>query len=295
MTSDRLLRFYFPKLGVRLAWARLEDVHQQFVQRCHAPAPVPDWLSQCSVAAALMISGIKLDGKLSVQVQSRGVVSLLFAECTHAGLLRGIARTKESTNQLITSFASAFTQGSLAITIEPDQGERYQGVVALDSDGLAATFEGYFENSEQLPTRMQFASNARSTTGLIAQRIAQFGGVDEAEALDPDGWERIQQLLNTLSQAELAELDDQTLIHRLFHEETVLFLGAQPLNHFCPCSRERVGAMLQSIGHDEALAAADESGFASIQCEFCNTDYRFDRVDIERLFHITAPSPGSLQ
>ena len=295
MSSDRLLRFYFPKLGVRLAWARLEDVHREFARLCHAPAPVSDWLSQCSCAAALMISGIKLDGKLSVQVQSQAALRLLFVECTHDGRLRGIARAKDGITVVPASFAHAFARGSLAITIEPEQGERYQGVVALDSDGIAATFEGYFENSEQLPTRMRFASNMTSTTGLIAQRIAQVGGVDEQEPLDPDGWERIQQLLNTLSTEELAELDDQTLIHRLFHEETVLFLGAQPLSHYCPCSRERVGAMLLSIGHDEAIAAADASGFASIQCEFCNTDYRFDRVDIERLFHITVPPPGSIQ
>lgn len=295
MTTDRLLRFYFPKLGVRLAWVRLEEVHREFARLCQAPAPVSDWLSQSSCAAALMISGIKLDGKLSVQVQSQGAIRLLFAECTHDGQLRGIARAKDATSDVPAEFATAFARGSLAITIEPEQGERYQGVVALDADGIAATFEGYFENSEQLPTRMRFASTRNNTTGLIVQRIAQMGGTDEQEPLDLDGWERIQQLLNTLSNEELADWDEQTLIHRLFHEETVLFLGPQPLRHFCPCSRERVGAMLQSIGHDEAIAAADASGFASIQCEFCNTEYRFDRVDIERLFHVTAPSPGSIQ
>lgn len=296
MSTDRLLRFYFPKLGVRLAWTRLEAVHREFARLCHAPAPVSDWLSQCSCAAALMISGIKLDGKLSVQVQSQGAIRLLFAECTHDGQLRGIARANDAATVVPAEFAAAFARGSLAITIEPEQGERYQGVVALDADGIAATFEGYFENSEQLPTRMRFASSSASTTGLIVQRIAQVGGsTEDQEPLDPDGWDRIQQLLNTLSAEELAEWDEQTLIHRLFHEETVLFLGPQSLQHYCPCSRERVSAMLLSIGHDEAIAAADASGFASIQCEFCNTEYRFDRVDIERLFHVTAPSPGSIQ
>lgn len=293
MTNDRLLRFYFPKLGVRLAWARLEHVHQEFARLCQAPAS--DWLSQCSCAAALMISGIKLDGKLSVQVQSQGAMRLLYAESSHHGQLRGIAKASESTTTLPLQFARAFTRGSLAITIEPDQGERYQGVVPIDAEGISATFEGYFEQSEQLPTRMQFSSNLHSTTGLLAQRVAQLGGMDEQEPLDPDGWERVQQLLNTLSLEELAELDEQTLMHRLFHEETVLFLGTQPLRHVCRCSRERVGAMLLSIGREEAIAAADASGFASIQCEFCNADYRFDRVDIERLFHVTAPTPNGLQ
>jgi molecular chaperone Hsp33 len=293
MPADRLIRYYFPKLGVSAAWARLEHVHQRLHELAHAPQPAPQWLSQCACAAALLVSCIKLQGKLSIQVQSKSALKLLFAECTDQGYLRGITRA-DSEAEFPDDFALASARGSMAITIEPDQGERYQGIVALMPEGLSASFEAYFAHSEQLPTQMRLASSAFATSGLLVQRVAFVGGHDDTE-IDPDGWDRITQLVQTLSTEELATLDEETLMHRLFHEETVLMLREQTLSHYCPCSRERVGAMLVSIGHDEALAAANDSGFASIQCEFCNVDYRFDLVDIERLFHLAAQAPVGLQ
>jgi molecular chaperone Hsp33 len=294
MPSDRLIRYYFPKLGVSAAWARLEQVHQRLHELTHAPRPAAQWLSQCACAAALLLSCIKLRGKLSIQVQSKSALKLLFAECTDQGYLRAIARANSDAENFPDDFALASARGSMAITIEPDQGERYQGIVALMPEGLSASFEAYFAHSEQLPTQMRLASSENATSGLLVQRVAAVGGHDDSD-IDPDGWNRITQLVQTLSDEELAALDEETLMHRLFHEETVLMLREQTLSHFCPCSRERVGAMLVSIGHDEALAAANAAGFASIVCEFCNVDYRFDLVDIERLFHLAAQAPAGLQ
>ena len=56
-------------------------------------------------------------------------------------------------------------------------------------------------------------------------------------------------------------------------------LGRKPLRFACSCSRERVEAMLVSLGQDEAEAAADAAGGeANIRCEFCGQSYRFDKA-----------------
>lgn len=292
MHADRLISYYFPELGVRAAWARLEQADERLHALSHAPKVAQNWLTQCVCATALFTSGIKLNGKLSIQIRSQGALRQIFAECTDSGYLRGIARTDSAdTAPFPTEFALACTRGSAAITIEPEQGERYQGIVALSPDGIAATFEEYFDNSEQLPTRILLANGARNTTGFLVQRVAQLGG--DQTALDADGWDRIEKLMLTLKPEELAEIDETTLMHRLFHEESYVQTKLHALTHHCPCSRARVAAMLQSIGHEEAIAAADEAGFAQIQCEFCNADYRFDRVDIETLFQLTAVAPST--
>ena len=292
MYADRLISYYFPELGVRAAWARLEHADARLHALSHAPKAAQDWLTQCVCAAALFTSGIKLQGKLSIQIRSQGALRQIFAECNHLGYLRGIARAdSEAASAFPAEFSIACARGHAAITIEPENGERYQGIVAL-ADGIASTFEEYFNSSEQLPTRIVLANGVGNTTGFLIQRIAQAGGDDTV--LDSDGWNRIERLLLTLKAEELAEIDEAALMHRLFHEENYVQTKAQALTHHCPCSRERVAAMLQSIGHDEAIAAANDSGFAQIQCEFCNADYRFDRVDIETLFQLASVAPGTL-
>lgn len=292
MHADRLVSYYFPELGVRAAWARLEHADERLHALSHAPKPAQDWLTQCVCAAALFTSGLKLNGKLSIQLRSQGALRQIFAECSDSGYLRGIARAgTEALAPFPTEFSVACARGSAAITIEPENGERYQGIVALSTDGIAATFEEYFNSSEQLPTRIVLANGVQSTTGFLIQRVARVGG--DKTQLDLDGWARIENLLSTLKPDELAAISEVTLMHRLFHEESYVQTKEQTLTHHCPCSRERVAAMLQSIGHDEAMAAANESGFAQIQCEFCNADYRFDRVDIEELFHLTTVVPGT--
>ena len=292
MHADRLISYYFPELGVRAAWARLEHADERLHALSHAPKPAQDWLTQCVCAAALFISGIKLNGRVSIQLRSQGALRQIFAECSSSGYLRGIAGTDSAAlTPFPSDFSIACARGSAAITIEPQQGERYQGIVALAAEGIAATFEEYFNSSEQLPTRIVLANGAHNTTGFLIQRIAQVGG--DQTPLDPDGWARIENLLLTLKPDELAAITEDTLMHRLFHGDTYLQTKDQTLTHHCPCSRARVAAMLQGIGHDEAIAAANESGFAQIQCEFCNADYRFDRVDIEELFHLATGVPGT--
>lgn len=67
--------------------------------------------------------------------------------------VRGVARWKGDIAD-DASLHDMLGKGHLVITIEPKQGERYQGVVGLEGDTLAQVLEGYFERSEQLKTRL---------------------------------------------------------------------------------------------------------------------------------------------
>lgn len=283
--ADRLLRFLLPAAGVRGVYVRLDDTWRQIRARATYPEPVARLLGETCVAAALFTGHAKVDGRLSIQLRGNGVLRTLFAECTARGTLRGIARWDEQAAPPET-LRELGPSPLLAITIEnPTHGgqepQRYQGLVGLDADRLDEAFEGYFRQSEQLPTRLLLAADAGRAAGLMLQRLPGDGG-------DADGWIRAGALFDTLPATELLAVPGEELLHRLFHEETPELMAVRTLAFGCSCSRERVAAMLQSLGEQEALAAVTDDQ-AVIHCEFCGQTYQFSRPEIEALFR---PPPG---
>ncbi|WP_202844293.1 Hsp33 family molecular chaperone HslO [Luteimonas saliphila] len=279
--SDRLTRFLLPMAGVRGVRVHLHDAWARVRASDDYPAAVAELLGEALAAAALFTGHAKVQGRLSVQLRGENGLRTLFAECTAAGTLRGIAQLAEGatpppSRDLRELGAGAF----LAITIENPglrdrEPTRYQGLVPLEADSLAGAFEDYFRQSEQLPTRVLLAADERHAAGLMLQKLPGDEG-------DEDGWNRAGALFDTLSGGELLALPAATLLTHLFHEDGVEQLGDRALAFGCSCSRERVGAMLRSLGGGEARAAVID-GAARIRCEFCGERYAFTRAEVEDL------------
>ena len=288
--NDRLTRFLLEPSGVR---GVLVDLHQTWnAIRARSPYPeaVAERLGETCAAAALFTGHAKIDGRLSVQLRGTGALRTLFAECTAAGTLRGIAHYREPLPDPLTP--RAFGEGSvLAITIEnlPPGGQdlqRYQGLVALEADRLADAFEAYFQQSEQLPTRLLLAADGERAVALMLQQLPEGHG-------DPDGWNRCSAIFDTLRATEMLQVSGSTLLQRLFYEEDLKVLGQRPLSFACSCSRARVEDMLRNLGPEEAAEACRE-GQAVIHCDFCGQAYRFEPTEIADLFSLAAPNaPGS--
>lgn len=291
---DTLSLFLLEEAGVRGALVHLDDAWRAIRARAPYPDAVAQRLGETCAAAALFTGQAKLDGRLSVQLRGTGALRALFAECTSEGTLRGIAHFSEPLPEPLTP--RAFGEGSiLAITIEtlPPGGQellRYQGLVSLDADTLAEAFETYFAQSEQLPTRILLACDGERAAALLLQQLPAGHG-------DADGWPRANALFDTLGADELLATPDQTLLVRLFSQETVRLLGQRPLRFACSCSRERVEDTLRSLGEDEILAALRD-GEAEVHCDFCGQAYRFTETSLRGLFHaadVNAPSSERLQ
>ncbi|MFC7300849.1 Hsp33 family molecular chaperone HslO [Cognatiluteimonas weifangensis] len=297
--SDRLTRFLLPQAGVRGVHVHLDATWAQIRARATdfhraAPAAVTELLGEAAVAAALFTGHAKVEGRLSVQLRGDGPLRTLFAECTVAGTLRGIAQVAGDA-ALPRDLRLLGAGAVLAITIENPAVDgrepvRYQGLVALEADSLAGAFEDYFRQSEQLPTRLLLAADDRRAAGLMLQKLPGDSG-------DEDGWTRAGALFDTLTTGELLGCPAATLLRRLFHEDGVEVLGERPLRFACSCSHERVVAMLQALGETEARAAA-AAGPAEIRCEFCGQQYRFSLEEVAALFPaqaVTAAAPERLQ
>ncbi|WP_242111398.1 Hsp33 family molecular chaperone HslO [Luteimonas aquatica] len=280
--DDRLSRFLLEHAGIRGVHVSLADTWAQIRGRDDYPLAVAELLGEAAAAAALFTGHAKIDGRLSVQLRGDGALRTLFAECTAAGTLRGIAQMAEGVEAPVSRDLRALgPEAMLAITIENPgiagrEPMRYQGIVALSTDSLSGAFEQYFAQSEQLPTRLLLAADGHRAAGLMLQKLP-------GDAGDDDGWTRAGALFDTLGPAELLATPAQTLLRRLFHEEAPTLLGARPLRFACSCSRERVASMLQSLGPEEARAAVI-GGSARIRCEFCGQEYRFSPADIDALF-----------
>lgn len=278
---DQLTRFLIEGAGVRGVRVHLEDTWQHIAGRTEYPQAAAELLGEAAAAAALFTGHAKVDGRLSVQLRGQGTLRTLFAECTAAGTLRGIAQLAEDEGPVSRDLRDLGPAAILAITIENPSRDgrdpvRYQGLVTLESDSLAGAFEEYFRQSEQLPTRLLLAADGRAAAGLMLQKLPGDHG-------DDDGWTRAGMLFDTLTPRELLECPADVLLHRLFHEDGVQVLGGKPLRFACSCSRERVEGMLASLGIDEARAALAD-GEAVVRCEFCGQSYRFDEGQIEGLF-----------
>ena len=287
---DTLSTFLLERSGIRGVLVRLDETWQTIQSRTPYPAAVAERLGETCAAAALFTGHTKLDGRLSVQLRGTGALRTLFAECTAAGTVRGIAHFSEPLPVPLTP--RAFGDGSvLAITIEnlPPGGQelmRYQGLVGLDADHLSEAFEAYFAQSEQLPTRVMLASDGQRAAALMLQQLPE-------GHRDADGWTRDSALFDTLTRDELLELPADTLLFRLFHEENVRLLGHRPMRFGCSCSRTRVEDALRCLDRDETLAAAT-AGVTEVHCDFCGLGYRFSDAEVVALFDATgANAPGS--
>ncbi|QFT84117.1 33 kDa chaperonin [Halomonas sp. THAF12] len=278
--SDQIQRFLFEETNVRGEIVTLQEAHAEVMERHEYPPAVTRQLGELLAAVALLTETVKLDGTMSIEVRGDGPLSLLMAESNPGGELRAIARLDE--DAAIPAEDASFTelvgQGKVTITLDPREGHRYQGIVALTRDSLAGCLEDYFAQSEQLPTRLWLADDGQRAAGLLLQRLP-----DEAQNQDDDAWERTVHLASTLSDAELLGVEQRELLHRLYHEETVRVFEPKALRFACTCSRERIAGALLSLGSAELRDILAEQGGIATQCHFCHTRYEFTLAEVEAM------------
>ncbi len=283
---DFIQRFVIDNSPVRGEIVRLKDSFQQVLDKHDYPPAIEKQLGEMLAAVALLTAIVKVDGILSLQARGAGTCSLLMAESNPGGDLRAIARWEGEINEANT-LKELMGNGQLVITIEPTNGKRYQGIVSLERETLAHCLEQYFEQSEQLPSRLWLNVTDNIASGFMLQALPS-----ERTEADINAWEHAVSLAETLKNEELSSLPFEELLHRLYHQEEVRIFEGNPLRFNCTCSEERVKNALVSVGKEELNEVIKERGIIESKCQFCNTLYSFNAADIENLFDDPdAPSP----
>jgi molecular chaperone Hsp33 len=288
--SDTSQRFLFDKSAIRGQWSLLETSYQTVLAKHDYPLEVQALLGELMAAAILLAATLKFEGHLTIQARGHGPVNLLNVECTHDHQLRAIAQWQADTTGM--DFKALLGAAVLAITITPNKGERYQGIVPLSGASLAECLEFYFAQSEQLQTRIWLCQGNNRAGGLLLQALPYNSSNPVPKEQQQEDWHRISTLAATLTADELLNLDSETLLTRLFHEEEVTVFPPEPVEFRCTCSRERTAAALVQLGQQELEDILAEQGMVDITCQFCNQQYIFDKVDVAMLFQRN-PSPDS--
>lgn len=276
-SSDSLQRFLFEGGAVRGEIVHLDATWCAVLERHDYPPVVRDLLGQFMAAGALLSATLKFSGSLIMQVQAQGPVNLLVIECTSQRTMRATAQW--SSVPMDSSLDSLFDNGRLIMTLDPEKGkERYQGIVELRGRNVAEVLQNYLTRSEQLDTRLWLTSNDSRAAGMLLQKLP------DRETDDEDIWRRVVHLGTTVTDKELLRLGARDIMHRLFHEEDIRVFDPVPIRFSCSCSRDRVVDVLKMLGQEEVDSILQDEGVVDVNCEFCNQNYVFDKVDVEQLF-----------
>ena len=281
--TDFTQRFLFDDNDARGELVALERSYAEVLAKHPYPEPVAQLLGELMAAASLLVGTMKFDGLLILQARSEGPVPMLMIECSSEREIRGLARYEEDQIPADATLAELMPKGVLALTIDPTVGQRYQGIVDLDGETLSDCFTNYFVMSQQVGTRFWLNADGKRARGLLLQQLPADRIKDEDER--EESWRGLTALAGTLTAEELLGLDNETILHRLYHEEEVRLFDAQSLRFHCSCSRERSGNALVSLGLEDAQnLAVEHGGRIEIDCQFCNQRYLFDAADIAQLF-----------
>ncbi len=297
LTDDLILPFQVGESAVRGRLVRLGDVVDEVLRRQDLPLPAAQLVGEATALVAMLGASLKFDGRLTLQAQGDGPISMLVADFIAGGGVRATAKIGDDGAAALPAADAPLPEllgkGHIALTIDqgPDM-DRYQGVTPVEGASLAEAAIGYFDQSEQIPTAMRLAvgrvmrpgeGEVWRAGGVMVQFVPGEGGTRErGEAMiladeDRDAWERASLLLDTTKSDELLDpgLSPEELLFRLYHEDGVRVFDASKTAFFCTCSREKVAGVLSRYSPEDLQEMA-EDGAIKASCDFCRTEYAFD-------------------
>jgi molecular chaperone Hsp33 len=295
--SGNMIRpFQLESSAIRGRIVSMNDVLDNILIPHDYPPAVSDLVAQVVTLCALLSSMLKFEGIFTLQTSSDGPVSMVVADMTSAGGMRGCATfDEECLNDLEThDFKTLVGKGYIAFTV--DQGEnteRYQGIVELKEE-LLESVEHYFTQSEQVKTNIDLAVEKKEgawyARGLILQQMPKEGGIvlennhedSHVTSIDNENWNRAAILMDSCKKEELldSDLNSHDILLRLFHEEGVRVFSPMALKHECRCSEGKVKNIYQMLSKEER-DDIQKDGKIEMVCDFCSQSYCFSPDEFE--------------
>ena len=296
-SKDILQKCIFDNAAVRGELVEISNAWREIQSRHAYPKAVRALLGEMVAAAALLSANLKFNGSIVMQIHGDGLVKLLVVECDANLRLRATAKLRDGAevpdDATVVQLLNQHGRGRFVITLDPQDkvpGQQpYQGVVPLVGENIATIIENYMLRSEQMDTKLWLAAGENVARGLLLPKLPRNSAVDgqveqASEEEDLETWTRAVMLGQTLKQEELLTADVETLLKRLFWEETIRVFDPLHPEFHCTCSREKVANMLKMLGQQEVESALHDLGELGINCAFCGKHYGFDAVDCAQLF-----------
>lgn len=277
-TNDTLQRFMFEQANIRGEIAHLNETYQTITQQHPYPPIVKQLLGQALVSCVLLTGSIKFEGNISLQFQGDERLPLLLVQCNHQFDVRGYAKYQKEDETV--DYHAAFLAGKMMLTITQDnQTQPYRSIVPIISLQMSENLMHYFAQSEQISSRVWLAADDEQAAGMLLQLMP---GQDTQQR--EEFWEYAIELGQTITEQELLALDNETILHRLYHETQLRLYPARSVRFQCRCNDDRVKQALLVLGEKEVRALSQEKKTIDIRCDFCNKNFTFDAIDVEILF-----------
>lgn len=307
--DDIVLPFQVDALDVRGRLVRLGPSLTEMIDRHAYPAPVSRALAEATALTMLLASAMKFDGRLILQTQTDGPLRMLVVDVQTPDRVRALARydearLAEAVETGAVDPALLLGRGQMVMTI--DQGvdmQRYQGIVALEGQGLEKAADLYFRQSEQIETRVRLAAAEEMVPGpagmarnwraggILVQHFPKSGprrapdlppgdapvGYVAEEIDQDDAWAEARAIADTVGDDELVDrtLSPERLLFRLYHERGVRVFDPLAVEAVCTCTEERVAGVIRSFSPEERHGMV-EDGAITVTCDYCSKRYRFD-------------------
>ncbi len=278
---NEVQNFLFEGLGIRGSIVRLEETWRQVLAQHRYPDSLRQLLGESLAATVLLTTGLKGTPKVSLQLQGEGPVKLLLIQCSGELKVRGMAQWRDAAEG-----EPLLGEGRLTVNLDTgEDGHCFQGIVPLVSDRLDACLEGYFRQSEQLPTRLMLTGTQQRVAGLLLQALPNNDRADHT-------FNTATALAATVSPSELSELPADRLLATLFDNYTIRLFKPRRVTHDCRCTPSHLAGVVRLLGADELESLIEETGEVELTCEFCNRAFRYDAADVEAI--LDGATPGQL-
>ncbi len=278
---DELQNFIFDDHPVRGALIRLDSVYQKILQAQSYPMPIQQLLAEALAGLLLLASVNKISGRMSLQFQGGQIIQLLSVQHTSAGFVRGLVQFDTSRKIDQQTLLQDLSAGTLSVVYQPDTTvKQYQSVVSFVGTSIVDSLQHYCGQSEQQLTKIKVAYNGKQLIGFMLQMMPEIGRQDRPA----ESWEHLTTLAETLTSDELLRHDNETILHRLYHQEQIRVFDPANVQFGCQGSKRRFENAILSMGLHEAESILAEHSAIDVNCEFCQKLFSFDRVDVEALF-----------
>ena len=278
MQTDYVQRFLFENLDIRGRLVCLTGAWQRMLDGRDYPEDIAALLGHTTALNVLLGANQKGSGRVTLQVQGTGPVKLLVSDCTAELQIRGMAQY-EKEKVVPSNERKLLGDGRLSVTLEDmKSGQFYQSLVPLEGETLEQIFEHYLAQSDQTIAFLRLRADTGALCGLLLEKLPQ------ADARDPDGWNRVTHLASTLTLEETRDAQPYDLLTRVFPEELMRVFRLYAVEYHCPYDETKVKEMLRGLGRKEVEAILAEQGEVVIRNEMCNHEYRFDARAIAELF-----------
>ena len=277
-STDTIQRFMFEHASIRGEIIHLQESFQAILNQHPYPPMVKYLLGEALMSCVLLSGSIKFEGEISIQFHGDKRLPLLLVQCDHQLNIRGYAKFDAAHDT--EDYAQAFLEGTMNLFINQyHQTQVHQSIVHLHSTSMAENLMHYFAQSEQISTRIWLATDENRAAGMLIQLMP----TENTEARE-EFWQYAIQLGETIKEEELLNLDNETILHRLYHETELRLYPTRTIHFRCRCTQEKMRQAITVLGDQETNQLIKEHGNVEVKCDFCQSSFLFDSIDIAMIF-----------